>query len=504
MKKYFIAAFLAFCLLAIFMPAALSENENVARINDKEYPSIQEAVYDAEDGDTIVVIRSHEIDCSEYREKSGEGKVLIEVASTDSRKITIDFNGCTVTAKPSVKFYAIVLVDGAAQLTLKDSGSAGGLDVYAENADGWIRYLICNYTEHSRLLVESGNYSLDYSNNGDGMIYSKKDETVAISGGNFHLGNVGALSNRSPWIFNTSGKNEKNIIVTGGTFNDDILHQYFPFEVSAPKEKGLRNNGDGTWTMMDSVAYVNEQEWSGAWYTNNIGYVTLSEAVQAVRPIRSQVSSKKTYYSAPETVQLLKDCSVDSTLVIGEDTEIGLNGKNILWTGGSETPVITVKAGKTLRVEPFEPVKKGQTFRGWFTDPELQIPYTIGENGVGRSDATTDTSLYADWGANDYTITWMNGSDIHDETIQVYGQNLVLPQTIPFRNNSEFLGWYTADGKEVTEELIYEIDDDITLYSSFLAILPPTGDDAKPVLWAGMMISAMGAALLLLKRRKEY
>ena len=136
------------------------------------------------------------------------------------------------------------------------------------------------------MTVENGTYKLDKAS--DSLIYTGGDENVTVKGGSFYLGNVGTGSNGSPWIFNAKGQNTANIIVNGGTFNADIIHQFYPFEVMASREKALVKGADGMWSFVEAVAYVNEQEWSSKWYTNEVGYATLEEALAAVEDIKTR------------------------------------------------------------------------------------------------------------------------------------------------------------------------------------------------------------------------
>ena len=148
------------------------------------------------------------------------------------------------------------------------------------------------------------------------MVYTNGSEIVTVNGGTFILDNVGNRNNGFPCIFNANGNNTKNIIVNGGTFNYDINHQYWCFEVNVPKSKALRNNGDGTWTVVESVAYVGEKVDSE--YTHNVGYATLEEAIAAAK--------------SGETITLVANVTLDGSKVVtepafGYDTIILIDNK---------------------------------------------------------------------------------------------------------------------------------------------------------------------------------
>ena len=70
-------------------------------------------------------------------------------------------------------------------------------------------------------------------------------------------------------IVNTLENNVRSVVVTGGTFNADINHQYRPYEISIAKELALKDNGNGTWTIAPAEAYVTEIVDN---YSHNVGY----------------------------------------------------------------------------------------------------------------------------------------------------------------------------------------------------------------------------------------
>ena len=135
-----------------------------------------------------------------------------------------------------------------------------------------------------------------------------------MNGGNFQLGNVGAGSNGKPWILNVLGANERCSIVNGGTFNADVNHQYWAHEVYVPVTRALRNNNDGTWTVVDAEAYVTEISHR---YNRYVGYPTIEEAI-----------AKK---GNDNTVTLSNNITVERTIAVANGTEVvlDLDGKTM-------------------------------------------------------------------------------------------------------------------------------------------------------------------------------
>ena len=295
------------------------EVTNVAQIGEQGFETLAAAIKAAQENDTIVLIDDINL-TDETVTFNAEGK------------ITIDLNGHEINGTVTKDTTTLIYVTGC-ELTLMDSSEAKTGGIHAENTNGKLSNLIRVETD-AKLMIESGNYTQDASTNGSGMIDSRGDEIITVNGGNFRLGNIGSASNGSPWIFNASSQNTKNIIVKGGTFNADIIHQYYPFEVIVDNNLALKKN-DNIWTIVDAVAYVNEQEWSGNWYTNEVGYTTLDEALLAAEPMAA-ATSKRTEKIA-ETVTLLKDALVVGQAAVKEGTSLVLGEFSVVLANADAT-----------------------------------------------------------------------------------------------------------------------------------------------------------------------
>ena len=155
----------------------------------------------------------------------------------------------------------------------------------------------------------------------------------------------------------------------------------------------MKNNGDGTWTVVDAVAYVDEwcKKYSSSGdikVSREIGYATLAEAVAAANTYSDDgIASSETY-----KISLLKDCVVDETLDINEDATIELKDKTIIWEGDGIAPIFNATEG-TLTIADFTPIRSGYTFGGWYTDEARTSSYNLAEKGKVEE----GTSLYAKW-----------------------------------------------------------------------------------------------------------
>ena len=116
MKKL-IALTLTLLLVVLLLPtAARAEANNVAKnINkDKEYASLRDALGDANDGDTITILKDCEL---------SNGYDSIRVL----KSITLDLNGCTMTLK------SLISVQNYATFTIQNGETTGGIKVGSKN-----------------------------------------------------------------------------------------------------------------------------------------------------------------------------------------------------------------------------------------------------------------------------------------------------------------------------------------------------------------------------------
>ena len=175
-----------------------------------------------------------------------------------------------------------------------------------------------------------------------------------------------------------------------------------------------------------------------------------------------------------------KTCSAcgDSGYEYADHTDANGDGKcddcgatvslTIKWDAGTNGGTIDGKAAYSETVQPNSkptipaslPVKKGHSFKGWYTVK------TGGKLYNTVTSITASTTFYAQFEANKYVVTWDLGTGKTETTNQTYGEKLALP-TEPTRKNAEFLGWFTEanGGTQVDANTIYKTDGDSTYYA---------------------------------------
>lgn len=169
---------------------AAAENEVVATLDGAGYTSIQTAIDQAGDGDTVVLS-----DADIYLDET------LEVAQ--GKNIIIDLNGCNITvAYNEESGRSLYALDNYGTLELKDS--VGDAVITARGIEN---------LENGKLVVNGGKY-VSCDANGGAAIWNEAD--VTINGGMFTTVHVGTAGDSyGPGCFNNQGK----ALITGGEFN---------------------------------------------------------------------------------------------------------------------------------------------------------------------------------------------------------------------------------------------------------------------------------------------
>ena len=149
------------------------------------------------------------------------------------------------------------------------------------------------------------------------------------------------------------------------------------------------------------------------------------------------------------------DCGATVSLTVKWDA--GTNGGTI---DGKATYSETVQPNSKPTIPASLPIKKGHSFKGWYTAK------TGGKLYNTVTSITASTTFYAQFEANKYVVTWDLGTGKTETTNQTYGEKLALP-TEPTRKNAEFLGWFTEanGGTQVTANDVFTETTDKTYYA---------------------------------------
>lgn len=206
--------------------------------------------------------------------------------------------------------------------------------------------------------------------------------------------------------------------------------------------------------------------------------------------------------------------------------------------GGSELKQLTDVAYQSAIKAPTDPTREGYAFDGWYWEEDYETPFDFEKDVI----TWTETTLYAKWTPNDYTITSVTGLSGANNNQWVKGtkDGVVITVKVSGEDNSfdHFTG-VKLDGKELVKDVDYtvekgstivtlktetlekldlgehtvtvlfdngEVDTTLTVLAanSQDATSPQTGDNSHFGLWiALMMLSLLGIAATLLFGRKK-
>lgn len=129
--------------------------------------------------------------------------------------------------------------------------------------------------------------------------------------------------------------------------------------------------------------------------------------------------------------------------------------------GGSSVAEGSVKHGEVISLPETNPTKEGHEFAGWFTDQALTTQYTTQK-------ITANTTLYAKWNANTYTITFNSngGSEVSSSSAK-HGEVITLPEADPTKEGFTFSGWF-IDEALTTQYASQPATSNTTLYAKWI------------------------------------
>ena len=153
--------------------------------------------------------------------------------------------------------------------------------------------------------------------------------------------------------------------------------------------------------------------------------------------------------------------------------------------GGSVSPSST-KANYNTNITLPTPTRANYKFDGWYTSSSGGTRVGGGGNSYK---VTGNTTLYAHWTANTYTITFNanGGSGGPSTQTKRPGVNLTLTTSKPTRSGYEFMGWSTTKNSTTINYKsgsIYSKDQSITLYAVWRKQITVTFNYNK-ALWNG-------------------
>ena len=144
------------------------------------------------------------------------------------------------------------------------------------------------------------------------------------------------------------------------------------------------------------------------------------------------------------------------------------------WTVNSYTVSFTSNGGSAVASQsvaysaaattPTAPTKAGNTFAGWYSDVALTSALVFTTPIVG------DTTLYAKWTVNSYTVSFTSngGSAVISQSV-AYSAEATTP-TAPTKTGNTFAGWFSDAALTTVFDFTTPIVGDMMLYAKWTAV----------------------------------
>ncbi|MEH7073877.1 InlB B-repeat-containing protein, partial [Neobacillus drentensis] len=114
---------------------------------------------------------------------------------------------------------------------------------------------------------------------------------------------------------------------------------------------------------------------------------------------------------------------------------------------------------------PTAPTKVGYTFGGWYKDAACTTEWDFANDTVSNN-----TTLYAKWNINSYTVTFNSQGGSTVKSVKVNYNSLIQTPTSPTRAGYTFVGWYKEpSGVNIWSFATQKVLNNTTLYAKWVA-----------------------------------
>lgn len=221
-----------------------------------------------------------------------------------------------------------------------------------------------------------------------------------------------------------------------------------------------RGLADGSGTTGTAWYYLNANTLTSAgsnWYTIDV----TGHGVPLYGFVAGPRASGSSDYMAFDSAYSAANKAV--LIVTTNETDYSLSYNANGGSGAPSSQTGTGVGSAAITISSTKPTRTGHTFLGWSTSSTAT---TASYQPGGSITISANTTLYAVWEANTYTVTFdPQGGTVTPESKSVtYGQAYGELPT-PVRAGYRFDGWYTSDGSLVTADTVYALTSDQVLYA---------------------------------------
>lgn len=225
------------------------------------------------------------------------------------------------------------------------------------------------------------------------------------------------------------------------------------------------DDADGRLRTGYAIFCDNRKQWSWEGASSDVGgeYRTISIPISQFDALKNNgwAIAHHSMYSSGRSINI---GDVYLTVTTKEtDYKLSYNAN-----GGSGAPAAQTGTGVgsyTFKLSTAKPIRTGYTFQGWATSASAaSAAYQPG----GSVKVTANTTLYAVWKANTYTVTFdANGGTVTPSTKDVTYAGTYGTLYTPVRPGYRFDGWFTAadGGTQVLSTTVATITAAQTLYA---------------------------------------
>ena len=410
---------------------------------------------------------------NKYELSAGNYKLTSDIITDHEIRInsvtaSLDLNGHGILTTGNNGVIAITGTNG--KLTLTDSAPGNQNTVYLNSGGRGVP----SNTEGATGTSVTGGYIAGGVNGGSnnlngGGVYTNFGCEFTMSGGTI-IGNVtnhgGGVHNNGTFTLR-GGTITKNVAANGyggGIYNNDT------FNISGnPVVRDNKKNGAN---LTDNNLFVAANGYKGNNFINIVGALTDGASIG----VTYQENSNEGVFAKPGTPSGGTEYTItteDASKFTSDNTNyaVGKNaaGQLLLGTpvtvtfnadGGSAVASQTIASGSVI-TKPADPTRDNYTFGGWYTDSDLTSAFDF------NTAVTSDTTLYAKWTLNTYTVTFdaNGGSAVASQTIDSGGT--VTKPADPTKDHYTFGGWYTDSDLTSAFDFTAAVTADTTLYAKW-------------------------------------